>query len=49
MFVDGWLALSKPEGNGFQSDIGRQWRIPRAKCRWVGFECSVMPQGSGSF
>ena len=41
MFVDGWLALSKPEGNGFQSDIGRQWRIPRAECRWVGFDYKV--------
>ena len=33
--------MSKPEGNGFQSDIGRQWRIPRAKCRWVGFDYKV--------
>src|ERR1039457_1109826 len=41
MYVDGWLALSKPEGNVFQSDIGRQWRIPRAECRWVGFDYKV--------
>jgi hypothetical protein len=30
MFVDGWLALSKPGGNGFQSGIARHWRTHRA-------------------
>src|ERR1019366_6418829 len=30
-FVDGRLALSKLEGNGFWSGIGRQWPIRRAR------------------
>jgi hypothetical protein len=40
-FADERLALNEPEDNGFQSDIGRQWRIRRAMCRCAGCQHSV--------
>ena len=31
MFVDGWLALSKPEGNGLRNGIGPSVAYPPRK------------------
>ena len=37
MFAVSRSALRLSGDNGFQSDIGRQWRIRRARCLYAGF------------